>query len=123
MSDDQIIIITQGEKAEFDIFLEKENAFPRSVDLTNFTKFAAHFPGSASPVSITETPNANGSKIEKVSPDLLGQLKVTLEPADTALLNEGFGQDICIEWDTVAEDNPKRKRLHKALNVEEFCSE
>ena len=122
MNEEQIIIVTRGEKAEFDIFLEKENAFPRPVDLTNYEKFAAHFiKEDGDCLSVTEVANANGSSIQKVSPDLLGQLKVILGPNDTSFLKVGYAQDIDIEWDTAAEDSPKRKRLHKALNVEDFC--
>jgi hypothetical protein len=35
---EDIIIVTQGEKAEFDIFLEKASCYPRPIDLTDFDK-------------------------------------------------------------------------------------
>jgi hypothetical protein len=115
---EQVIIITKGEKAEFDIFLEKASGFPRPIDLTNFDKFKLCLETESGVLEITEVANANGSSITKVSPDVLGQLKIVLGSADTINLREGFGQDMDIEWDNSVTPAPKRKRLHKSLNVE-----
>lgn len=122
-SNDTVVVITVGEKAEFDIFLEKES-FPRCVDLTTFDKFKVCLPTEeGTPLEITEIVNANGSIVAKISGGTYGQLKVTLGVVDTNLLKVEFGQDIDIEWDIDASPGPKRKRLHKALNVEDSnCS-
>jgi hypothetical protein len=122
--DDELIIITRGEKATFDIFLEKKNSFPRPVDLTNFDAFKVCLPLDAGGfLEITDTVNANGSIVTQTGSPLLGQLNVVVGSADSLLLKGGFGQDIDVEWDNVATPNPKRKRINKALNVEEFCGD
>ncbi len=119
---DEIILVTKGEEAIFSIFLEK-TTLPRPVDLTTFDEFKlCVISESGTPLELTETANANGSLIEKVAPDNLGQLRVTIKPADTLLLAVSFGQDIDIEWGIAASPTtPKRKRLHKILNVEDSC--
>jgi hypothetical protein len=116
---ESVIIITRGEKVEFDIFLEK-TTLPRPFDLTNFDLFKVVLPtSSGTPLVLTETINANGSIVEKITPDVLGHLKVTIFPEDSALLEPAFGQDIDLEWDNDASPNTKRKRLHKVLHVED----
>lgn len=121
-NNENIIIITQGEYAEFDIFLEKESGLPRPIDLTDYDLFTLCLPTeSGDCLNISQTENANGSSVVKVSPDVLGQLHVTLGPVDSAALKCGFGQDMDLEWDISGEDKPKRKRLDKALNVSESC--
>ena len=118
----EILIITLGEKATFSIFLENKLTLPRPIDLTNFDKFVVCLPLAAGGfLEITEVANANGSVADKGgTSDLLGQIDVTVGEVDTALLKEGFGQDVDIEWDNATTPNPKRKRLHKVLNVEGF---
>ena len=120
MSDEEkVIIVTKGEDATFDIFLV--NTQNRPVDLTTFTSFKFCVEGEISTIELTEVPNANGSKIEKVAPDVLGHLRVTLDQVDSALLRDGFGQDVDIEWGDGT--TRKRKRLYKVLNVEpSLCS-
>jgi hypothetical protein len=116
---EDIIIVTHGEKAEFSLFLEK-NTLPRPYDLTNFDKFKATFLKSDETyLTITETDNANGSSIKKVSPDVLGQLDVILGPDDATALMPEYNLDIDLEWDKASTPNKKRKRVHKILNVEE----
>lgn len=111
---DEVIIITKGEDATFDIFLV--NQAGRPVDLTTFTEFKFCVEGDAATIELSETPNANGSVVDKVAPDVLGQIRVTLDQVDTALLREGFSQDIDLEWGDGT--TRKRKRIHKGLNVE-----
>lgn len=118
MSDEKIIIITQGEKAVFDIYLEKEYGFPRPVDLTNFDEFKCCIETESGVLELTEVANANGSIIEKIAPDVLGHLRVTIFPLDTTNLKAGYSQNIDIQWDNSLSPGPKRKRLYKALNVE-----
>lgn len=119
---ESIVIITQGEIANFDIFLEKASGFPRPIDLTNFDTFKVCLPlESGSVLTVTEVANANGSVAAKVAPDTNGQINVVLGAADTAALRVGFGQDISIEWDNSTVANTKRKNLQKALNVEAFA--
>lgn len=114
------VIITKGEKAEFDLFLEKKT-LPRCFDLTNFDEFKLCFPTmSGTPLEITHVVNVNGSSVDKVAPDLLGQIKVILGTVDTLKLKADFAQDIDLEWDNSITPNPKRKRLHKILNVDDF---
>jgi len=114
-----LTVITRGEKAEFDIFLENET-FPRSKDITAFDKFKACFPTEGgTPLVITEVTNANGSSITKVDGGTYGQLKVVLGPQDSLLLKVDPAQDIDIEWDIAASPAPKRKRLSRDLNVED----
>ena len=90
------------------------------MDGTSFTLFKACFPVETGddPLVITQAANPNGSVVALVDSGTYGQLKVTLFPTDTLLLKAEFGQDIDIQWDVPAGDAPKRKRLHKALNVE-----
>ena len=115
---DKVIVVTKGEKAEFDIFLVDKDARP--VDLTGFDKFRwAVEADSGQPLQITQVANVNGSSIVLVAPAVLGHLKVTLGKVDTALLKASFGQDMDIEWDVTATPAPKRKRIHKGLNVED----
>lgn len=116
---EEIIIITQGEIANFDIFLEKASGFPRAIDLTNFDKFKVCLPlESGSYLILTQVANANGSVVTKVSPDTNGQLNVIVNSVDTALLKANFAQDIDIEWDNATVANTKRKKIQKVLNVE-----
>ena len=118
MSDETALIITRGERAEFDIFLEKKT-LPRSMDLSGFDKFKVCFDGDIEPFTISEIANANGSIVTPIAGGIYGQLKVTLEPADTLKLKAQFGQDLDIECDNAATPNPKRKRLKKVLHVED----
>jgi hypothetical protein len=112
------IIITTGEKAIFDIFLEKDS-FPRCVDLTGFDKFTVCLPLDAGGfLELTEIINANLSIVALIGGGTYGQLKVTVGPLDTKNLKIGFAQDIDIQWDVAATPAPNRKRLNKALNVE-----
>lgn len=114
-SDEKIIIITRGEKAVFDIYVK---TLGRPFDLTNFNQFKLGLEKEdGSTLTITHTANANGSQIVKVSPDVLGHLQVTLGSVDTALLKVAFGQDMDLELNHTT-PNPKRRRLHKSLNVE-----
>jgi hypothetical protein len=114
------IIITQGEIATFDIFLEKKSGFPRPIDLTNFDTFKVCLPlTSGDFLTLTEVANANGSVVAKVSPDTNGQINVIVNSVDTLLLNPGFAQDIDIEWDNSITPNTKRKKIEKALNIVE----
>lgn len=114
------LFITRGEKAIFDIFLEKKDGLPRPVDLTNFDTFAASFPlETGSYLIITQVPNAAGSVIDKVSPDVLGQIKITLGPDDTQLLRTRLSQDLDIEWDNSVTPNTRRKRLTNILSIED----
>lgn len=117
---EEIVIITQGEIATFDIFLEKASGLPRPIDLTNFDTFKVCLPLETGDfLVLTEVANANGSVVAKVSPDTNGQINVIVNSVDTALLKVGFGQDIDIEWDNSGTPNTKRKKLQKALNVED----
>lgn len=117
--EEDLIIITQGEIANFDIFLEKASGFPRPIDLTNFDTFKVCLPlASGEYLVITQVANANGSVVSKVSPDTNGQLNVIVNSVDTALLKSGFAQDIDIEWDNAITPNTKRKKIQKVLNVE-----
>lgn len=120
MTDTQedLIIITKGEHSVFDIYLEKESGFPRPIDLTNYDEFSLCIETETGVLHLSEAANANGSLIEKIAPDVLGHLRVTIYPTDTLLLRQSFNQDIDIEWNNSASPAPKRKRLYKALNVE-----
>lgn len=109
------IIITKGEKAVFSVYLMSNG---RPFDLTSFDEFKICIDGDADVIEVSQTANAAGSVVEKVSPDVLGHLKVTLFPVDTLNLREGFGQDADIEIDNSSSPAPKRRRLHKALNVQ-----
>jgi len=114
------VIITQGEKAEFDMFLERPNTLPRPYPLTNFTKFKLCLPKTdGNWLEITEVANANGSQIDKTGDDVSGQLHVIVGKVDTALLQSGYQQDVCLSWDNAGETNTKKKNLKKFLNVEE----
>lgn len=118
---EEIVIITQGEIANFDIFLEKASGFPRPIDLTNFDTFKVCLPlESGSYLTLSEVANANGSVVSKVSPDTNGQINVIVNSVDSALLKVGFGQDISVEWDNSITPNTKRKNIQKVLNVESF---
>ena len=122
---DDVIVITRGEKAVINIFLEKPDSFPRPVDLTDFDEFEACFLNTISgdPLVVTHVANANGSIIEKVSPDVLGQLKVTLEPTDTLLFEASdVTQDIDIQWNNSITPNKKRKRLYKVIMIDDYCA-
>ena len=114
--------IIQGENAEFTIKLRDENCDP--YDLTNFSKFKVCMQGASdgTVVEITETPNANDSKVELLGNAVLGKLKVTLDALDTVLLNPAERADIDLEIDSAAGDNPKRTRFEAALTVlESMC--
>lgn len=114
--EEKVIIITRGEKAIFDIYLLNVG---RPFDLTNFNQFKLGLEKEDGTVlTITHTANGNGSQIEKQSPDAVGHLKVTLGAVDTKLLKVGFGQDMDLELNHTT-PNPKRRRLHKQLNVED----
>lgn len=112
------ITITQGEKAEFEIFLKNENGRP--LDLTGFDKFLVCLQTDGTALSITETINANGSIVEKVAPDVLGILKVTVAPTDSDTLRLAELTDIGLELDNVATPNKKRLIIEKGLLVQAF---
>lgn len=117
--DESLIIITQGEIANFDIFLEKASGFPRPIDLTNFDTFKVCLPlSNGEYLVLSEVANANGSVVSKVAPDTNGQINVIVNSVDTANLNPAFAQDIDIEWDNATTPNTKRKKIQKILNVE-----
>lgn len=119
-SEKRTLFITRGEKAVFDIFLEKKDGLPRPVDLTNFDKFSASLAlESGGYLQISEVANAAGSVINKVSPDVLGQINVTIGAADTQLLLARLSQDLDIEWDNASVANPRRKRITNILSVED----
>lgn len=115
MAEEQIIVITTGEDAEFDIYLT--NTQGRPIDLTAYDEFKFCVPTDAGILTLTNVANANGSIIEKVAPDVLGHLKVTIDRLDTANLSQVYGQDFDIEWGITGGDR-KRKKVAKALNVE-----
>ena len=114
------IDITRGEKAVFSIFLEN-TTFPRSKDLSGFSKFKVCLTTSSGFLIITEVANGEGSIVAPVDSGNYGELEVTVFPVDSETLNDGFGQDIDVEWDVTAGTAPNRKKLKKVLNVETSC--
>lgn len=112
------VTIISGEKAVFT--LKFRDVCNDPVDLTIYDKFTICFATdtSGSPLIITEAANANGSVVAISGNAVLGQLKVTLGPVDTAMLKVGAKQDIAVELDIVATPCPLRKNLKDLLVVE-----
>ena len=88
--------IIKGEIAIIDLFLEKpEGQLPRCFPLDNFDKFKVCLPlASEQKLIITEVENVNLSKLEKIAPDAVGHLKLTVGKADTLLLKAIFAEDL-----------------------------
>ena len=119
---DNVNIVTQGEKAEFPIYLDNR-LDGRPFDLTNFDEFTLKLPlvsGSNDYLSITQSANANGSSVVKTTPNECGRLDVTLGAADTQNLNPEFNQDMFLELNNSGTPNPKRIKLERALHVNDF---
>ena len=85
-----MIEIVQGEHVSVDLYLERENAFPRPVDLTDFDEFSICLEQTdGAKLEITQDLNANDSLIEKISPDTNGHLRLTLDTLDSVNLRSG----------------------------------
>jgi len=112
------IVITQGEKAEFDVFLKNENGRP--FDLTSFNTFKVCLDTGGVSLTVTQVANGNGSVVSKVSPDVLGNLRVVVGPVDCETLKVGDLTDIGIELDNSVTPNKKRLIIEKGLLVKPF---
>lgn len=112
------IVITQGEKAEFDVFLKNENGRP--FDLTAFNTFIVCLHKDGATLSITQAANVNGSVVSKIAPDVLGNLRVVVGPVDSESLKVGDLTDIGIELDNSVTPNKKRLIIEKGLLVQPF---
>ena len=112
------IVITQGEKAEFDIFLKNENGRP--FDLTAFNTFKVVLDKDGTNLTLTQVANGNGSVVAKISPDVLGNLRVTVGPTDSNTLKLGELTNLGIELDNSSTPNKKRLIIEKGLLVQPF---
>lgn len=115
-----MITITVGEKAQFEIKLRDIYGDP--YDLSGFDKFKVCIPvGQGSGLTVSETPNANGSVVAKITGKTYQGLNVTLAAADTTGLEVEDRLYIDIELDNAGTPNPKRQRFKNALNVDDSC--
>ena len=112
--------IVQGERAVIRFLItDLDTKLP--FDLTAKDKFLACIElASGSFLSITETPNANGSSFDKLGSSLLGQLELIIGPADTNLLRLDELLNIGYELDNATTPDPLRRNIEKALFVEPF---
>lgn len=111
-----MINIDKGEKKVFTIDFRLSNGRP--FDLTGYDKFRASIPkGSGEKLEVTQTVNANGSKVEILGNPILGILQVTIGKVDSNALEVGERLALDVEIDKTATPGPTRERFLDALNV------
>jgi len=88
------ITIIQITDREFSLrIIKKISGDPKDLTGLTTTDLSLVLPGGDANLTITLTPNLNGSKLE-ITDALLGKIKVTLSDIDTALLKVGDAQGI-----------------------------
>ena len=113
------VTIIKGEQKKYSIRLTDKNGAP--FDLTTYDLQKVCIRTAQGEVSITETPNPNGSVVNIIGDPVLGELEVLMQPADTNALNEGSRQTIDVEIDISSTPSPRRSKLEEVLTVKGFA--
>ena len=108
--------INRGSDKQFNIKLFDQDGNP--FNLTNYVQFQICIKISASnTLTISETANANGSTVDKDTPNELGRLLVDIKAADVATLRVMEGQDIDLKIAKAAGAEPRTFHFNNVLNV------